>query len=204
VPDFFYLWPEIKITNMLKLKYLLPLVITGVIIVSLAFLAPGKRSSGSSVETANEAPVGTKVGNLAPELKYASPEGQEIALSSLRGKVVLIDFWAAWCPPCRAENPNLVSAYNNYKDKKFQNGKGFTVYSLSLDRSKESWMAAIKNDKLVWPYHVSDLGGWNAEGAKIYGVNSIPTNYLLDGDGIIIAVNLRGEALHRKLAELAK
>jgi len=189
---------------MLNKKYLLPLFIIGTIIVSLAFLTPEKGSTTSSAKRIIDAPVGTKVGNLAPELKYNSPEGKEIALSSLKGKLVLIDFWAAWCGPCRYENPNLVNAYKRFKDKEFKNGKGFTIYSVSLDRTKDRWVEAIQKDELEWPYHVSDLMYWNSDGAKIYKVNSIPSNYLIDGNGIILAVNLRGERLHEKLIALLK
>ncbi|HEC43070.1 MAG TPA: TlpA family protein disulfide reductase [Bacteroides sp.] len=181
---------------MLKTKYVLPILLVVIVIMSVAFLSPEKKTI--------DAPVGTKIGSLAPELNYKSPEDREIALSSLKGKLVLIDFWASWCGPCRYENPNIVSAYNKYKDKQFQEGKGFTVYSISLDKSKDRWVEAIEKDKLEWPYHVSDLMGWSAEGAGIYGVNAIPANYLIDGDGIIIAKNLRGEALHAKLAELLR
>jgi thiol-disulfide isomerase/thioredoxin len=145
--------------------------------------------------------VGTNVGDKAPELIYKSPEGKDIALSSLRGKMVLIDFWASWCRPCRAENPNVVRAYKEYKDKKFQNGEGFTVYGVSLDRNKEYWINAIKADNLTWT-HVSDLKYWNSEAARKYRVRSIPSNFLIDGDGIIVAKNLRGVRLEQTLKKL--
>ncbi|MCO6500689.1 MAG: TlpA family protein disulfide reductase [Vicingus serpentipes] len=144
------------------------------------------------------------IGTKAPELAYNSPAGKEIKLSSLKGKVVLIDFWASWCGPCRRENPSLVKAYNNYKDKKFVNGNGFTIYSYSLDQDKNRWVAAIAQDQLIWPYHTSDLKGWGAEGGKLYRVASIPTNYLVDGKGTIIAKNLRGYMLEQELEKHLK
>lgn len=146
--------------------------------------------------------VGLKIGDKAPELKLASPEGKMLALSDLKGKVVLIDFWAAWCGPCRKENPNVVKAYNEFKDKKFKDGEGFTIYGVSLDRSVDAWKGAIEKDGLTWPYQVSDLKHWKSEAAKTYKVRGIPTNYLIDGNGIIIGISLRGKRLEDALKKI--
>lgn len=138
------------------------------------------------------------IGKLAPDIDLPTPDGKSIKLSSLKGKYVLLDFWASWCGPCRRENPSVVAAYNKFKDK------GFTVYSVSLDKDKSAWVNAIKADGLVWENHVSDLQFWNSTAARAYNVQGIPAQFLLDKDGIIIAQNLRGEALTEKLAEVLK
>jgi peroxiredoxin len=135
------------------------------------------------------------IGQPAPDIKLPNPEGDTIALSSLRGKVVLIDFWAAWCGPCRQENPNVVRMYKEYKEK------GFEIYGVSLDRSKDAWVGAIAADKLTW-IHVSDLKYFNSQAAALYNVEGIPFTVLIDKDGNIIGKNLRGKALERKLKEV--
>lgn len=148
--------------------------------------------------------IGINIGNKAPELSGNSVDGSTIKLSDTRGKLVLLDFWAAWCGPCRRENPTVVRAYNEYKDKNFTNGKGFTVFSVSLDRSADAWKKGIADDKLTWPYHISDLKYWNSKYAAIYGIRSIPSNFLIDENGIIIARDLRGPSLEAALQKYAK
>ena len=108
----------------------------------------------------------------------------------------MLDFWASWCRPCRAENPNVVNVYNKYKNK------GFTVYSVSLDQKREQWLNAISKDGLIWPNHVSDLQGWRSAAGAIYGINSIPKTFLIDRNGNIAATNLRGQELEKKVKEL--
>lgn len=130
------------------------------------------------------------------EIVMNDMDGNPMKLSDLRGKVVLVDFWASWCKPCRIENPNVVKMYHEYKNK------GFDIFSVSLDKSAEKWAQAIAQDGLVWKSHVSDLKFWNNAAAKAWGVSSIPATFLLDREGKVIAKNLRGAALEAKLKEV--
>jgi len=136
-------------------------------------------------------------GNMAPDFEELMVDGKTMMkLSDLRGKVVLLDFWASWCGPCRRDNPHVVSLYEKYKDR------GFTVMSVSLDKSKENWIAAIEKDNLSWPNHVSDLQQWASRVGRIYGVSSIPFTVLIDQEGKIVQTKLRGEALTAELERL--
>lgn len=141
----------------------------------------------------------TSVGSIAPDFTQNDPAGKPVSLSSFKGKYVLLDFWASWCQPCRQENPNVVKVYNQYK------AKNFTVLGVSLDRpnGKEDWLKAIKDDGLAWN-QVSDLQFWNNQVAALYGVRSIPGNFLIDPTGKIIARDLRGDDLEQTLAKLLK
>jgi thiol-disulfide isomerase/thioredoxin len=139
----------------------------------------------------------TAVGVVAPDFVQNDPEGKPVKLSDFRGKYLLVDFWASWCGPCRAENPNVVKAYNKYK------GKGFTILGVSLDRERDPWLKAILDDKLTWT-HVSDVRYWDNEVAKQYGIRAIPANVLLDKNGRIVGKNLRGDKLEQALAKLVK
>lgn len=182
---------------------------THYIIFATIFLFIGNKGvmaqmSDIPLRAAEEKAKAISIGQVAPDIVLESPTGEKISLESLRGKLVLIDFWAAWCPPCRKDNPYLVDIYRKYMDKEFVNGTGFTVYSVSLDKDREKWIAAIKQDSLEWEYHVSDLKGRESAPVIEYEVSSIPANVLIDGNGTILAVGLRRHFLDDKLSEYLK
>lgn len=162
-------------------------------------LSPALKNTplAQSVKLLLAAPGKTAIGKKAPDFVQSTPDGKKVKLSDFRSKYVLLDFWASWCGPCRAENPNVVAMYSQYKDK------GFTVLGVSLDQpgQKTAWVKAIEKDQLTWT-QVSDLKGWENIVAKKYGVQAIPTNFLIDPSGKIVGHNLRGEDLQKKLAEI--
>ncbi len=150
------------------------------------------------ITSQKKAQENVKKGSEAPDFELTKPDGTTMKLSDLRGQYVLLDFWASWCRPCRAENPNVVKAYEQFKNK------NFTIYQVSLDKNKQDWLDAIKKDGLSDWYHASDLQYWQSAPAKLYSVRGIPTNFLINPEGIIIAVNLRGGELSAKLREIFK
>ncbi|MGB3143418.1 MAG: TlpA disulfide reductase family protein [Maribacter sp.] len=158
---------------------------------------PGKKIQEGieRLKQSEEAGKKTAIGSKAPEFSGPNPEGKELALSEVMGKVTLIDFWAAWCRPCRAENPNVVAVYNKYHDK------GLNIVGVSLDKTKEAWVKAIEDDGLTWN-HISNIAYFNDQIAALYNVDAIPAAFLLDENGVIVAKNLRGPALEEKVAEL--
>jgi thiol-disulfide isomerase/thioredoxin len=160
----------------------------------------------SGVLHAQYANTKIQVGQKAPELAFANPKGETMKLSEINQKrIVLIDFWASWCGPCRMSSPALVKLYNDYSGKKFKNAKkGFTVLSVSLDRDAASWQAAIDKDKLVWPYHISDLKYWSSDAAVLYGVNFVPQCFLVDASGMVIGKYNHIEEAEEDLKKLLK
>jgi thiol-disulfide isomerase/thioredoxin len=145
---------------------------------------------------------GLEVGNKIPEIVMKNAVGKDISLSSLKGQIVLLDFWAGWCRPCRLENGTVIYVYERYRNSKFKSGQGFTVFSVSLDTDPLNWQNAIKTDKLLWDNHVCDYLGWASPMVQKFGITGIPANYLIDGNGIILAKNLRGEVLETTLKSM--
>lgn len=184
------------------------LIIKLISILGISFLVSCDSVNSSS---SNAKSYGLGVGSHFPELKLESNNNSKISTSSLKGSIVLVDFWASWCAPCRKENKFLVKLYDKYKDAKFENGQGFKIFSVSLDGSGDPsnrdthynlWNKAIQDDLLNWPYHVSDLKGWTSPLIDDYNIDAIPASYLINGDGEVLAKDLRGDELERYLIKI--
>jgi peroxiredoxin len=157
--------------------------------------------SGSTISTLSAQSIGLEPGNKSPEIKLPTIKGDTVALSSLKGKLVLIDFWATWCAPCVEEQHELSMLYNKYKQEAFTNGKGFEIYGVSLDAKKANWENFIITNKINW-IQVSDLKFWRSPVARNYNIQGLPFNILMDGNGIILAKNLHGLELEKEIAGL--
>lgn len=177
-----------------RVTLLVPILIVFGLAIAFSF---SSRPEAKSIRT-----QGPKIGDMAPEISMADANGNIYSLSSLKGKIVLVDFWASWCRPCREENPNLVRTYEKFHNARFKNAREFTIFSVSLDDNVDKWQKAITKDHLTWNIHVSDLMLWDSPAVATYGVASIPSNFLLDETGKIVAINLRGKELDDALKGL--
>jgi thiol-disulfide isomerase/thioredoxin len=167
------------------------LVIAGLFLISVTNLYP--KSTGK-----------LKEGDTAPEISLPDPNGDTIKLSSFKGKIVLVDFWASWCHPCRMFNPKMIALYKKYHDRKFETGDGFEILSVSLDTDKKDWADAISEDKIPWKTHVSDLKRWQSKTARDYNIAYIPNSCIIDGEGKIIASDLDYSMVKYYLKALVK
>lgn len=150
----------------------------------------------------NTPKTGIEIGDIAPNIMMQDVNGSTLSLYDLRGNIVLITFWAAWCRPCRHENKEIAEIFRTFQNEKFDNGAGFRIFSVSLDKNRENWISAIKNDGMVWSEHVSNLNGWESPVAKTYDIRSIPANLLIDKDGVIISKNANVDRLEEILNQL--